>query len=331
MNFEPSLSRQPDRQPWTHARLVRERAIALGHAIDSSTKASYNSGTNSYLTFCHLHQRPIEPTPETLSFFTVFMCHHINPKSVDNYLSGVCNNLEGYFPNVRSARNSLLVSRTLAGCKRLYGRPTHRKRALTREDLLVVYNNLVSSPSHDDRLFLSQLLSGFDALLRLGELVWPDKIALRSYRKLSMRTSVQWHPDAYSFSLQKTKTDRIFEGNRVVVRNHAAPDPFGPFVAYLKSRDSLFPNRAELWLRENGCVPTRTWFLHRLRSYFPHDTAGQSIRAGGATDLASRGFPPDAIMLIGRWLSNDWRKYVRRHPALMHALYFSESHSSTLP
>jgi hypothetical protein len=34
MNFEPVLSRQPIQQPWTHERLVHERAIALGHAID---------------------------------------------------------------------------------------------------------------------------------------------------------------------------------------------------------------------------------------------------------------------------------------------------------
>ena len=327
MNFEPILSRQPTRQPWTHERLVRERAIALGHAIDRSTKSSYNSATNSYLTFCHLHHRPIDPTPETLSFFTVFMCHHINPKSVDNYLSGICSNLETYFPNIRSSRNSPLVSRTLAGCKRLYGRPTRRKSALTRDHLLIVHNDLITSTSHDDHLFLSQLLSGFHALLRLGELVWPDKVAHRSYRKLSLRTSVQWYPDAYSFWLPTSKTDRLFEGNRIIVRSHTPPDPRNPFITYLKSRDTLFPHRAELWLRANGSVPTRSWFLTRLQSYFPNDIAGHSIRAGGATDLASRGFPPDLIMQIGRWLSNDWRKYVRSHPVLMHALYFSEFHA----
>jgi len=326
MNFEPALSRQPVRPPWTHERLVRERAIALGHAIDRSTKSSYNSGTNSYLTFCHLHHRPIDPTPETLSFFTVFMCHHINPKSVDNYLSGVCNNLEGYFPHVRASRNSALVSRTLAGCKRLYGRPTRRKRALTRDDLLIVHNDLAHSQSHDDLLFLTLLLLGFNALLRLGELVWPDKTTHRSYRKLSLRTSVRLHPNNYSFSIPASKTDRIFEGNRIIVKDHTAPNPLEPFLSYLNSRDSLFPYRAELWLREDGSIPTRGWFLKKIISYFPQDIAGQSIRAGGATDLASRGFSPDAIMSIGRWLSDDWRKYVRRHPVLMHALYFSESH-----
>lgn len=329
MNYEPTASRQPTRQPWTHERLVRERAIALGHAIDRSTKSSYNSGTNSYLAFCHLHHRPLHPTPETLSFFTVFMCHHINPKSVDNYLSGICNNLESFFPDVRAARNSPLVSRTLAGCKRLYGRPSRRKCALTREDLLIAYNDIHRSQSHDHQLFLTQLLSGFNALLRLGELVWPDTARHRSYRKLSLRTSVQQHHDSYSFSIPSSKTDHIFEGNRLIILNNTTPAPLPPFLTYLKSRDSLFPHRAELWLRENGSIPTRSWFLLNLRHYFPHDTAGQSIRAGGATDLASRGFSPDAIMSIGRWLSNDWRKYVRRHPVLMHALYFSKSPSQS--
>jgi hypothetical protein len=322
MNFEPVLSRQPHRLPWTHERLVRKCAIALGHAIDRSTKLSYNSGTNSYLTFCHLHQIPVNPTPETLSFFTVFMCHHINPKLVNNYLSGICNNLEGFFPNIRTARNSPIVSRTLSRCKHLYGRPTNRKRALTREDLVVVCNNLDHSTSHDDKLFLSQLLTGFKALLCLGELVWPDKIELRSYRKLSMRNSVQWHHNTYSFWLPNSKTDRIFEGNRIIIRNLTSPNPHSPFVTYLKSRDSLFPHRTELWLRQNGSVPTRTWFLRRLHSFFPNDIAGQSMHAGGATDLTSCGFTPDTIMLIGRWLSNDWHKYVRCHPTLMHALFF---------
>ena len=88
----------------------------------------------------------------------------------------ICNNLEGYFPNVRAARNSALVSGTLTGCKWLYGHPSHRKRALTTADLLTVYNDLAHSAAHDHLLFLTQLLSGFNALLRLGELVWPDKI-----------------------------------------------------------------------------------------------------------------------------------------------------------
>lgn len=102
-----------------------------------------------------------------------------SPPTTTYQISDICNNLEGFFPDIRRHRNSPLVSRTLADRKRLYGRSTRRKRALTREDLLLVYKDLVTS-SHDDCLFLTQLLTGFGGLLRLGELVWSDSTANRS-------------------------------------------------------------------------------------------------------------------------------------------------------
>jgi hypothetical protein len=101
-------SKQKHRLAWTRERLLRERAIALGQAIDLSTWKNYGSALNSYLTFIRIHDFPVEPTPNTLSFFTVFMCHHIKPDSVDSYLSGICQQLEPYFPSVRNTRKSIL-------------------------------------------------------------------------------------------------------------------------------------------------------------------------------------------------------------------------------
>ena len=117
-------ARQPPRQPWTCERLFQERAITLGQGIDNSTWKNYGSALNSYLNFIKLHNFPLEPTPDTLSLFTVYLSHHIKPSSVGTYLSGICQQLEPYFPNVRSARNSALVHRTLQGCKCLCAVPT---------------------------------------------------------------------------------------------------------------------------------------------------------------------------------------------------------------
>ncbi|KAJ8487654.1 hypothetical protein ONZ51_g4029 [Trametes cubensis] len=209
----------------------------------------------------------------------------------------------------------------MRGFKRLRSKPVVRKRTLTWDDLTRAVASFGNSPTHDDLLFTSILLSGFHALLRLGELVWPDRVELRTVRKLSMCASVKADENMYEYSLPPHKADPFFEGNRVLVRRSAAgPDPVAAFRAYLTSRDHLFPLRAELWLRADGQVPTRSWFMQRLWRIFPRDIAGHSMRAGGATSLAAAGILPATIQALGRWSSDAWLVYIRKHPALLSAM-----------
>ena len=319
-------SRQPLRQPWTRERLFRERAIALGQAIDNSTWKNYGSALNSYLNFVKMHDFPLEPTSETLSLFTVYMSHHIKPSSVATYLSGICQQLEPYFPNVRSAHNSTLVHRTLQGCRRRHAVPTSRKRALTLGDLEMVINNLGDSTDYDDRLFIAQLLTGFFALFRLGEMTYPDDPQLRDPRKVTKRNSVRLSDTSFQFFLPGHKADRFFEGNRIIVRkNDRIFDPHKFFAAYLRVRDEKFPLSSPLWLTSKGVIPTHSFFIKRLRRFFDSDTAGQSLRAGGATSLAENGVPPSIIQAIGRWASDAFKIYIRKNPVLIQALLFGQT------
>jgi hypothetical protein len=323
MSHISPTSRQPKRLPWTRARLVRERAIALGLALDPNSNSTYTSALNSYLTFVKIHDLPVDPTEETLSFFVVYMSAHINPKSVGSYLSGICNQLETFFPDVRAHRNGALVSRTLAGCMRRYGVPVKRKRPLGEDDILQVVDDLGQSRVHDNMLFLSMLTTGRDGLLRLGELTIPDSVALRNSRKITLRHTVKLAVDQFSFFLPYHKADRFYEGNTIIIqRTTRASDPYSIFLTYLASRDRLFPLNRELWLRSNGTVPTRGWFVSRLKSYFPTDVAGQSLRAGGATSLAEAGVPPNVIQAIGRWASDAFQIYIRKNPVLLQAMLF---------
>ena len=203
-------ARQPMRKPWSRERLLRERAIALGQAIDVSTWKNYGSALNSYLSFVRMHDMSVEPTPDSLSLFTVYMCHHIKPDSVDTYLSGICQQLEPYFPHVREIRKSRLVHRTLQGCKRMRGSPTIRKRALTIDDLNTVCESYSHNPSHDDLLFRTQLCVGFFALMRLGKLTWPEDKDLRDPRKLTKQNSVIIHDNSFQFFLPGHKADKSF-------------------------------------------------------------------------------------------------------------------------
>jgi hypothetical protein len=167
------------------------------------------------------------------------------------------------------------------------------------------------------------LTNGRDGLLRLGEITMPDSARLRSARKLSLRHTVKVYDDRYSYFLPYHKADRFYEGNTIIIqRTTRRSDPHFFFRAYLASRDALFPLNRELWLRSNGTVPTRSWFIARIKQYFPRDVAGQSLRAGGATSLAEAGVPPNVIQAIGRWASDAFQIYIRKNPVLLQAMLF---------
>ncbi|KAF9007757.1 hypothetical protein BDZ89DRAFT_914130, partial [Hymenopellis radicata] len=243
-----------------------------------------------------MHKLALTPTADTLSLYIVYMSFEIDPKSVGTYLSGICNKLEDFFPDVRAARKSRLVAQTLAGCKRWRGKPVQRKQPLSRAHLQRASVHLSASSTHDDVLFVAMLYTGFGALLRLGEITQPDNARLRNPRKLSKRGTVFQVRNGYGFILPYHKADRLFEGNNIIVMKRGHFDPLPIFYRYLASRDAAFPFNPWLWVRSDGTVPNRRWFIARLRILEPDPTfAGQSLRAGGATALAEDGVAPHLI------------------------------------
>ncbi|KAF8328434.1 uncharacterized protein EI90DRAFT_3065283 [Cantharellus anzutake] len=95
------------------------------------------------------------------------------------------------------------------------------------------------------------------------------------------------------------KVDGLFEGSTVV----------------LNARDYRFRHLPDLWLRDSGKIPTRSWFLGRLQEVITTgDVAGHSLRSGGATALALAGTPLERIRAIGRWSSEAFLIYLRQNP-----------------
>ena len=326
MNLGTRTSRQPLRAAWSRERLIHERAIALGNVIDKSTLSNYTSALNSYLNFVRLHDLPVQPTPDTLSFYTVYMCFHINPRSVNTYLSGISQQLEFHFPEVKEARNSPLVRRTLQGCMRLRGIATSRKRALTIDDILLVIDHYRHSTLHDDILFVAMLITGFFGLLRLGEMTFPDDTSLHNWKKVIRRNTVRVLESQYEFLLPGHKADRFFEGNKIIIPAHRFRlHPGLHFSRYLSSQDALHPIASPLWLTEAGFVPTRSFFIARLRQFFASDVAGHSLRAGGATALAEHGVSPSIIQAAGRWASDAFLLYICKNPTLLQGFLYTTS------
>ncbi|EIW73793.1 hypothetical protein CONPUDRAFT_30174, partial [Coniophora puteana RWD-64-598 SS2] len=242
------------------------------------------------------HGFPVKPSPETLSRFIVYMQAFVSPKTINSYLSGICNQLETLYPDVRSIRRSPMVTKTMRGSFRRFQTPASRKDPLTRANLVFACRTLNPASCFDDALFIAQLLVGFYALMRSGELVMPDRKELRDHNKLSLRRSVVLTPSTLSFTLPRHKADTSFEGDQILVKSVApGPCPVVSFMHYIDWRDTMFRFRPHLWLRADGTPPTRSWFMSYIRRLFSSNIAGHSLRAGGATALAEDGVPFDQI------------------------------------
>ena len=95
------VSQQPVRATWTLDWLNHEQSVLLGLPIEGSIAVTYLFATNSYLMFCKFHHLLIDPTLDTLSLYITFQSHFISPSSVESYLSGICNQLEPFYPDVQ--------------------------------------------------------------------------------------------------------------------------------------------------------------------------------------------------------------------------------------
>ena len=142
-------------------------------------------------------------------------------------------------------------------------------------------------------------------------------VALRICRKTSSRSSVSFDGPSFSFAIPSRKSDLFHEGDTIRITQSLLPDDlYSLFAQYLAFRDASFPLHSLLWVRADGSVPTRAWFLTRFRTVFPDPSlGGHSLRSGG-------GVPPSQIQAIGGWSSSAWQRYVRKHPVLLQTLLF---------
>jgi len=312
-------SRQPERPAWSQEQLLRERAVLLGYSVAASTNLTYDSALASYTEFCHKHNFPLEPTVDTLSFYITFMSHHVKPSTISSYLSGITKKLSPFFPSVQNVRGAPLVKKTLQGAYRLRSTPISRKRTITPRRLRSLPSTQVN-PSHDHRLFLAMTWTGWHALLRTSDLADADRIDQRDARRTMLRSSVTQGTDSIRITLPMHKADQNLSGHDIVLqRVDSFMNPIDLFQDYLSMRDSCFSLCPELWLRQDGSVPTYSWFVKNLKHHLGNDRelGGSSMRSGGADYLASIGTPHSIIQAVGRWSSEAYKVYLRQHPTMV--------------
>jgi len=106
--------------------------------------------------------------------------------------------------------------------------PTTRKLPLTQENLDTVVTR-TTQPFHDDLLFVTQILTGTECLMRLAELTWPDKIELRDYGKSIHEAFGGFLTQSSEFLATRSQSRPVFQRK---------PNDFAPI--YCNGRVQLF-------------------------------------------------------------------------------------------
>lgn len=290
----------------------------ISNKVGRNTKAKYQSGVNRFFKYCEARNIEPIPTEKNLCHFISETSREIKPNSANAYLSAISFHFSESYPEIKRIRMSSKLRDTVKGCQKSFSTLIKQANALSMDDvekLAQVFNK-----SFDDLLFNTIVAMGFNGLHRLGELVEPDRIQLRDDRRVIKQWSFEvGKDDSYiSYALPYSKTDSAFNGIPVVIpsRPSSLVCPVKTIMRYMEIRDEAFPTNHFLLVQSNGYLPSRGWFMKRLRYVFGNKRSGHSLRAGGATSYAEAGVRTEIIQWLGRWKSDAFETYIHNRPIL---------------
>ncbi len=177
------------------------------------------------------------------------------------------------------------------------------------------------------------LTMAFYSCVRLGEFTVKSKDAFNPVEHIT-RKSVRYETDRKGnkvivIFVPRTKT--CPRGEDVAFAAQAgATDPYSAFERHLQfnnpdAKQHLFAHR----IRNGTLTPlTRSEFLNRINNAsaiagFPA-RQGHSIRIGSTLEYLLRGVPFETVKQIGRWKSEAFTKYLRKHAQIL-APYLQDS------
>ena len=269
---------------------------------------------------------PFPVTDKDLEDYVVAVANRLAFRTIKTYLAGI-----KFILTISGQDVTLLFQRRLhyilRGVRRSQGLRFRRPRRipLTLSHLRHLVNLAHSQlPQADTLCFTAATLLAFFGLLRVSEFTTPSPTFFDANLHLG-RADISFSPSrTLAFvRIKASKTDPFREG--CVIRLAATRIPGMCPVRALLQYTSGFPTlRGPLFVLSNGQFLTRQHINAFLRRAFPlalpGTIASHSFRIGGASRLCSLGVPDATIMIMGRWASNAFRRY----------LHLSDTHISRL-
>lgn len=292
------------------------------------TRASYGAGLLVYHVFCDSWNIPEqERAPASSNLISMFI----------SILSGLYSGktIHGYIYGVRAWHtvNSLpwalhkdQISTMLKGAAKL-APPTarqDRRRLVTMEIIMVIKGTLTLNEPFN-AAFFACLTTIFYSTARVGEFTLRQ---LNAFDLAEHITPMHVRDDTDRngfhtkvFSLPRTKSSQ--NGEEVNWAQQSGPtDPLATFNNHLEVNSP--PNDGPLFAYKKDRTHhplTRQTFISHLKKAAKmvghDDIQGHGIRIGATLEYLLRGIPFDVMKVKGRWASDAFRLYLRKHNQIL--------------
>ncbi len=298
--------------------LDAEVSFYRSRSLAESTKATYRSFRNTYLTFCRDMGYPAIPvTSLHLSRYIAFLAQRLSYNSIPKYLTvirlmhlelGLSNPLE----------KNWVIDCLLKGIKRQLGCQVTKKLPMTPEIILQV-KSVLDLASARDVVFWSACLTLFFGMFRISNVLVRDKHYVLG--KHLARQDIQVGESGLVLIIRWSKTVQFREKCIKVPLPSIPNHPLCPTTAVLKALSLTYGAAIQ---GPAFVVPTPSGFrsltpdsfVSRLKSvmyqlgYHSDSYSSHSFRRGAASWAFACGLPSEAIQVLGNWKSDCYKEYL---------------------
>jgi hypothetical protein len=302
----------------------------LEDAFASSTRTTYGTGLGAFHDYCDLrnieeeHRAPVDKT--VLASFIADCIGTYGGSTIKNYVYGI--RAWHIVHGIEWERNSNELDALFKAGNRLAPKESRKKekKPWLKADLITICKSLKEDDPKDVAI-LACLTTAFWGTARLGEVTVPN---LKSFNpETHVKVSDVKHDVLDRNSLKQTvifipwtkaageKGEDIFWAEQDGIIN-----PRSALENHLKINNPPKESHLFSFKHDDSMRPmTRHIFLARINKIIkdnnlPH-LQGHGIRIGSTLEYLLRGIPFDVVKAKGRWQSDAFKGYLRKHAEIM--------------
>ena len=304
------------------------------HGLTTNTRNSYGTYFPYWEEYCDWMNIALLSLNENNALNFVAWCYHFTHLNSDLASKALTATTSYHKDNGISfdRKRYPSIKRHIDGYRDL--RPPNRRPKLPFSEYHVqrTFQYCVNNKKYDNVMVGCALLLGYALLLRPGEVGYKNK----SQGKSLLNKSIFWYPSfdnpkEISIQVSASKTNRFKHKTEIIyascnchqsIRTIPCPVHYTKYWITIRNKyhKSTFKDQDFLFIHKNG-TPFKydnlnNWMYNVInalnkklnlnmdpKKYTPH-----TLRQGGCTDMARKGFPSWKIEMSGRWESKMWRK-----------------------